>query len=249
MVCHALGLLPMNTCGTLQGLGTKGFMNCAGHLGGQRSGSRAHRLAVHCAGRLEGSPAQAAQSAAVLTALFWLGGHLALDVALQRRLAVEQELAGSLLAALSVAGSDLAGAEELQLNALACLTNLTCKAEAGNLVGCRLQALSPANASRNLRICDLVETESRNVAVQVLQLPAAEVVPYLEEGVLSINEEVIAEAARALNNFCQVAEVMAYTPGVPLLCHCHACHVRFPLTALALPGMLSAAIVPASHAG
>ena len=59
-----------------------------------------------------------------------------------------------------------------------------------------------------------MEAESPDVAVQVLQLPAADVVPVLEEGVLSINEEVIAEAARALNNFCQVAEVMAYTSGV-----------------------------------
>ena len=105
------------------------------HLGGRRSSSRAHRLAVHCAGRLQGSPAQAAESAAILTALFRLAGHLALDAALQRRLAVEPDLAGSLLAALSVAGSDISGAEELQLNALACVTNLTCKAEAGNLVG------------------------------------------------------------------------------------------------------------------
>ena len=90
---------------------------------------------MHSAGRLEGSPAQAAESAAVLAALFRLAGHLALDAALQRRLAGEQELASSLLAALGVAGSDIAGAEELQLNALACLTNLTCRAEAGNLVG------------------------------------------------------------------------------------------------------------------
>ena len=137
MVCHASGLISMDTCRTLQGMGMEGAMTCAAHLGGQRSSSRAHRLAVHCAGRLEGSPAQAAESAAVLTALFRLAGHLALDAALQRRLAVEQDLADSLLAALSVAGSDIAGAEELQLNALACLTNLTCKAEAGNLVSSR----------------------------------------------------------------------------------------------------------------
>ena len=62
------------------------------------------------------------------------------------------------------------------------------------------------------------------MALQVLQLPAVEVVPHLEEGLLSINEEVIAEAARALNNFCQVAEVNTYASAVQLLCHaCHVC--------------------------
>ena len=98
-----------------------------------------------------------------------------------------------------------------------------------------------------------MEAESANVAVQVLQLPAAEVVPLLEEGVLSINEEVIAEAARALNNFCQVAEVMAYTSGLHtalvIAMHLMCAWYCFQLKALAVPGILSAAVVPASHAG
>ena len=86
------------------------------------------------------------------------------------------------------------------------------------------------------------------MTVQVLQLPPAEVVPHLEEGVLSVNEEVIAEAARALNNYCQVAEVMACNSSVQLLfiaMHVMCTRHCSQLTALAVPAVLSAALVPA----